>query len=91
MEEFRQLIEEMAELTQSIVKLSRVLDNDPTLAPGITLQSAYASVVEEISDVCICINEVIATCNCVDDVNEIMEAKIQRKQERINENLAQNA
>lgn len=69
----RQLIEEMAELTQAINKHWR------------SFLSKYTEIklIEEIADVEICIEQIKYILQCEEEVNRIAEIKIKRQFERI--------
>lgn len=66
----RQLIEEMAELTQALCKLRRK-------------KATIKDVAEEITGVHIMLCQIIYLYGCVDEVNEIVESKLNRQLKRI--------
>lgn len=71
----RQLIEEMAELTQAINKAWRYKD-----------EKYYSAIVEEIADVEICLEEVKYLLEVdQNEIDRIKEYKIEREMDRLNE------
>lgn len=85
----RQLIEEMAELTQSINKFWRKqldcgkLQYPKTKDEASFLTEEYKSIVEEIADVEICLEQVKLLLLCNVDVVQMKKQKIQRQLMRI--------
>ena len=85
----RQLIEEMAELTQSINKFWRKqldcgkLKYPETKDEAAFLTDEYKSIVEEIADVEFCLDQVKLLLLCNVDVMQMKKQKIQRQLLRI--------
>lgn len=77
--QMRQTIEEMAELTQAICKIWRVDRSEPLKEPRKVLEN----LVEETAD-CLIMLEQMKLILDSDDVNEVIEAKIKRLEERLN-------
>ena len=79
----RQLIEEMAELTQAINKLWRI-DNTNCEKTNMAHIDAYKHIIEEITDVEICLEQVKWLLNIDESaVNEWKESKIHRSMKRM--------
>lgn len=80
----RQLIEEMAELTQAINKVWRI-EQKPRLniTDSITLDVYKENLVEEIADVQIMLWQMLYLLGAQDNVEPIIEYKIARQLERI--------
>lgn len=85
----RQLIEEMAELTQAINKYWRKQLEYGKWAPFVTRpdNEEWKNIVEEIADVQICIKQVKYLLNIRDkDIIPVLEQKLNRQLERIEKN-----
>lgn len=76
----RQLIEEMAELTQAINKFWR-LSQKP--ASHEKMVEARKHIIEEVADVGIMLEQITYLLNAYEDVAEITEEKVKRQLERI--------
>ena len=72
-----QLVEEMSELTQVICKINRVKANELALAPGLDQKSLEESLIEEIADVNIVLQQLIYLVG-ENRVERVMEEKIDR-------------
>lgn len=82
----RQLIEEMAELTQAINKVWRMEQKDRlSITESITLDAYKENVVEEIADVQIVLWQMLYLLGAQGKVEPIIEQKIDRQLERIEE------
>ena len=77
--QMRQTVEEMAELTQAICKNWRV-DRSESLEE---LRKVWENLVEETAD-CLIMLEQMRLMLSSDDVDEVIEAKIKRLEERLN-------
>lgn len=86
----RQCIEEMAELTQAINKFWRKqLGCGKTGLEGAGFRNEeYRNLVEEIADVQIMLDQMKILLDCEESIHEVVEEKLNRQMERINERKA---
>ena len=73
--QMRQLIEEMAELTQAISKYFRINGQGQPVSKPMNVEQ---NLIEEIADVKLVLDQVIYLMNCADAVQEVMKEKIKR-------------
>ena len=80
-----QLIEEMAELTQSIIKIRRLQRGEKHLNES----DCIYNIKEEIADVLVCINELFCKMDerNIIDINLIANLKVQRQIKRIKNDI----
>lgn len=84
----RQLIEEMAELTQALTKLQRMNESfkNGKCSPSLIRMNrmvALQHLAEELADVSICLEQVIALESLETEVDYYIDAKINRQEGRI--------
>lgn len=80
----RQLIEEMAELTQAINKVWRMEQKDKlSITESITLDAYKNNVVEEIADVQIMLWQMLCLLGAQDKIEPVIARKIDRQLERL--------
>lgn len=85
----KQLIEEMAELTQAICKYFRSKGQGQPI-PAYKISMVKQNIIEEIADVKLVLEQIIYLMNVEDEVQEIMNEKIERTIGRMGENNAGN-
>lgn len=85
-EQASQLVEEMAELTQALNKFRRkrkeYMETKSNPAQG-TIEDVTGTLIEELADVSICLEQVVYLLNAKKDVEDIREEKIKRQLERM--------
>jgi len=83
-----QTMEECAELIQAITKLQRALGcrYDTPVTP----QDAKDHIVEELADVFICVTQLCYLMGCGEQVDEVVNYKLNRQLERIKKEDVQN-